>query len=415
VPVILSDAYAPPGDPGLWQQAAVFCPETSADVQALPDRLEQMARDKPAMAKRHAALRQLWLLYGPKGFVSDILERMHDLANRPLAAHQALAVPESLAPQAADMLTGQPSHDQVEDFVVSATSLWLLDPVAAATRLAPQTAPGKALILCRDRLPKGHSLRDHLDQIETAAKLRTPALATGKGPLIHIFDDPTAPVPLTHGCLQNLVGNRARFTTGNDMTGADIILTSGAEIVADVPVLTMAETAEALPMPHHLPYALCLDPWRLPRLLTLLRQTGDEDASGILARWQAAPLALAQADLCNTRAAHLAQLTRLNRRCFGWQACLGNPLGPDADILDALACGASPQWRAQPSDLLQSWLAGLRLAAQSTPNLALAEAHIKARNDIFTQLSLPNVLLAARRQLVDALLARIFERLGDAR
>lgn len=72
IPVILADTYLPPGNPVLWEQAAVFCEETEDAIRALPDRLEELAKD-PALlkAKRHA-MRQLWMLYGPDCFVYDV-------------------------------------------------------------------------------------------------------------------------------------------------------------------------------------------------------------------------------------------------------------------------------------------------------------------------------------------------------
>jgi hypothetical protein len=72
IPVILADTYAPPGDPGLWDAAAVFCEETVDAIKALPDRLEKLAADKSLLEQKRHALRQLWKLYGPGWFVHDI-------------------------------------------------------------------------------------------------------------------------------------------------------------------------------------------------------------------------------------------------------------------------------------------------------------------------------------------------------
>jgi hypothetical protein len=72
IPVILSDTYWPPGDPALWEEAAVFCPETPGDIQALPDRLAAMARDEALLARKRRALQRLWARYGPEDFIYDI-------------------------------------------------------------------------------------------------------------------------------------------------------------------------------------------------------------------------------------------------------------------------------------------------------------------------------------------------------
>lgn len=73
IPVILADTYAPPGDVALWREAAIFCPETTTAIRALPDRLENLAANQNRLAAKRRALRQLWTLYGRDWFVPDIL------------------------------------------------------------------------------------------------------------------------------------------------------------------------------------------------------------------------------------------------------------------------------------------------------------------------------------------------------
>lgn len=72
IPVILADTYAPPGNPKLWQAAAVFCNESAEEIRALPARLEEIARDPGSLAAMRHAGRQLWMLYGPGCFIYDI-------------------------------------------------------------------------------------------------------------------------------------------------------------------------------------------------------------------------------------------------------------------------------------------------------------------------------------------------------
>jgi hypothetical protein len=72
IPVILADTYLPPGDPALWQEAVVFCPETLAAIKALPDRLEGMAKDPVVLARKRHAMQKLWMMYGPDSFIYDI-------------------------------------------------------------------------------------------------------------------------------------------------------------------------------------------------------------------------------------------------------------------------------------------------------------------------------------------------------
>lgn len=72
IPVILADSLELPGPRALWEQAAVFCKEERAAVRALPARLKEIASDPELMCAKRRALRQLWMLYGPQTFVTDI-------------------------------------------------------------------------------------------------------------------------------------------------------------------------------------------------------------------------------------------------------------------------------------------------------------------------------------------------------
>ncbi|EXI82420.1 MAG: Exostosin family protein [Candidatus Accumulibacter appositus] len=80
IPVILADTYLPPGDSALWEEAAVFCLETENAIKALPQKLEELAEDKEALARKQRALKQLWLLYGPDCFIYDIQKLFLELA-----------------------------------------------------------------------------------------------------------------------------------------------------------------------------------------------------------------------------------------------------------------------------------------------------------------------------------------------
>jgi hypothetical protein len=90
IPVILSDAYLPPGKRELWKQAAFFCDETKEAITLLPGQLEKIASDKDKIAGRHAAMKEIWKLYGPNGFVHDIRNLFGKYAaGKPRASHPA--------------------------------------------------------------------------------------------------------------------------------------------------------------------------------------------------------------------------------------------------------------------------------------------------------------------------------------
>ena len=72
IPVILADEWAPPGPVALWDAAVVWCRETPEAVAELPDKLRCIAANPALIASMRDACSQLWLLYGPEMFVTDI-------------------------------------------------------------------------------------------------------------------------------------------------------------------------------------------------------------------------------------------------------------------------------------------------------------------------------------------------------
>lgn len=132
VPVVLSDSYAPPGDPTLWAEATVSAPETPEAVAALPDRLEALAADAEALARKRAALRQLRFRYGPDDFVHDLRRLFLDVALRPPAPTEALTLndaPGRMAALAAE-------DDAAAEALLTAMGARLtVDPAAAEARL----------------------------------------------------------------------------------------------------------------------------------------------------------------------------------------------------------------------------------------------------------------------------------------
>lgn len=110
IPVILADSYAPPGDMALWEEAAVFCPETEEAVRALPDRLAAMAADPTLIARKRHALRQLWMLYGPDNFIHDLRRFAFTAGSRAFAEAKARPAAEVKAKRLRVGLMGRHSN-----------------------------------------------------------------------------------------------------------------------------------------------------------------------------------------------------------------------------------------------------------------------------------------------------------------
>jgi hypothetical protein len=81
IPVILSDTLRLPGDQALWEDAAVFVPESAEAIAALPRRLESLARDTARMERMQSAGNELRRRFGKNGLVGNY---MHEVCSKRL-------------------------------------------------------------------------------------------------------------------------------------------------------------------------------------------------------------------------------------------------------------------------------------------------------------------------------------------
>jgi hypothetical protein len=72
IPVVLSSTWQPPGDQRLWEDAIIFCGETRNEIKNLPKELEKIHTNTAHLEKKRRACREIWLRYGPRGFIYDI-------------------------------------------------------------------------------------------------------------------------------------------------------------------------------------------------------------------------------------------------------------------------------------------------------------------------------------------------------
>lgn len=122
IPVILADTYLPPGPMSLWEEAAVFCPETEEAIAALPAKLEAMAKDTALLEKKRRAMKCLWLKYGPDCFVYDVLKFLMENDAPAVAQPAALGkitrrVEDSLAQLAEDVVASRLSPREAAPLV----------------------------------------------------------------------------------------------------------------------------------------------------------------------------------------------------------------------------------------------------------------------------------------------------------
>jgi hypothetical protein len=230
IPVILSDSWAPPGNPDLWQAGAVFCSETPEAIEDLPARLEAIAADPEALAKLRHGAQQLWALYAPESFVTDLQVFMLEIAcgmnSEPLidgASFQNLLSQRLLAAErcaAAD----------AEFYLSSLTSKLLLDgPNGLRAQEANVTAT-KAEARARTLLGEDHPFVAQLDKVKglfhqrIAKKALTSPRLNSKAPLrVCLWGKHANRTPLAYRPFQALSRDRVAIT--QDPDNADVLLT----------------------------------------------------------------------------------------------------------------------------------------------------------------------------------------------
>jgi hypothetical protein len=220
IPVILADTWAPPGDRRLWDMAAVFCKETPEDIKALPDRLAALAADPGRLAQMRHAMRQLWLLYGPDSFVTDVQQFMLEHSAAPVAA-----------PAGEDALGAALVRGDARDLLQSCTSGLLLDPATTLGRIAADRQLSEALRKARADLPADAPLARHYDAVcAHATRTATPRLplaapTTGRGaaPKLCFLGRHSNRTPLSYAPIRRLVGERIETVERPEQ--ADLIVT----------------------------------------------------------------------------------------------------------------------------------------------------------------------------------------------
>lgn len=234
IPVILADTWAPPGDRRLWEQAAVFCKESPEEIKALPDRLAALAADPARLAQMRHAMRQLWLLYGPDSFVTDVQLFL-------------LGQPETDAPLAdqgsAPVADREPATAEVpERVLMQGANLLLLDPAQTLTRLAHDPAFAGAIARACAGMPAGSAVLRHytgvldharqtsrsitgiaLAPLPVPAPLSVPATQHRAVPKVCLLGRHAHRTPLSYAPIRRLVGDRITVVDTADQ--ADLIVT----------------------------------------------------------------------------------------------------------------------------------------------------------------------------------------------
>ncbi|WP_342777659.1 exostosin domain-containing protein [Sulfitobacter sabulilitoris] len=252
IPVIMADTYAPPGDPRLWEQAAVFCAETPEAVKALPDRLAEIAADPARLAAMRHAMRQLWLLYGPHSFVTDVQMLMLELGSTPGAASPIVRAQNSdllneLYETAANS-TEMPQR-QAQLLLKSCATALLLAPAKIDVLAQSDSLEARGVAKARAAVGQGHELCLHFDRVLDHARRRrrtvkAPAVAHGAVPAVAFFGKHGNRTPLSYDPFQRVLGDQLLLV--DDLSAADVLLT-GFNIDLRDKIDTLRPVLEARP------------------------------------------------------------------------------------------------------------------------------------------------------------------------
>lgn len=165
IPVILADEWAPPGSAALWNAAVVWCRETPEEVSKLPNRLRCIAANPPLLASMQDACSQLWLLYGPEMFVTDIMHWA--LRGKVSSASAVSRSPSQLLSLAASRLlsAAEDSVEAAQLFGKVLTNHLLLSNAASADQILKDRFFEAARQRMSKILPQNHSTIDLSERV----------------------------------------------------------------------------------------------------------------------------------------------------------------------------------------------------------------------------------------------------------
>ena len=214
IPVILSETWAPPGDLRLWQMAAVFCKEDPDEISALPDRLEMIAANPERLSQMRHAMRQIWLLYGPQGFITDVQEFMLSEAQAPV-----VDIGEAFnMPYKGFLVDSALIERNEENLLRCFASELLLDPIRQIERLENDTRLVESLERACKNQQTDSGLLLNYESAFKFAKLKyakrsqfAPLFICKNAPKVCLFGRHSHRTPLSYAPFRALIGSRLEF------------------------------------------------------------------------------------------------------------------------------------------------------------------------------------------------------------
>ena len=235
IPVILSDTWAPPGNPRLWEMAVIFCKEDPDEIKRLPDRLAKIAADPQQLALMRHVCRQIWLVYGPEAFVSDIHEFMLSCTGEPPGQNVPMEKIEALETKNPDwnIIDSLRLSRDWHNLLLQCSSALLLYPNATLERIDNDSQFSQDLAEACKEQPKGSDLLRHFESIGKFTRRKTNAtsfsqqkVSCNSAPKICLFGKHANRTPLSYEPIRQLIGQRLDFVESTAQ--ADVIVSGFA-------------------------------------------------------------------------------------------------------------------------------------------------------------------------------------------
>ncbi|QOC23778.1 exostosin family protein [Wenzhouxiangella sp. AB-CW3] len=224
IPVILADTWAPPGQLRLWEQAAVFCRESPDEIRALPDQLERIAADPERLSQMRQAMRQIWLMYGPQSFVTDIQKLMLTVTS-PVCPGSVGETRRRLMDRACRTLL----NNNGSSLLRQCSTALLLDPVGAISQLESNSSLSLAVARAQRDPSVDSGLVQHYRTLVSRARKRAfggrsgyPAVLRKSPPKICLFGRHSNRTPLSYEPIRRHLGGRLKFVDSPE--AADLIV-----------------------------------------------------------------------------------------------------------------------------------------------------------------------------------------------
>lgn len=250
IPVIAAPRPMLPGNPALWQAAAVIHDGSPEARAALPERLETLVADPAALAAMQGALTQIRLIHGAGVLVQDIQLRLIEAMDTALAGQDSPppGLPGGVGGGGmlralARRLGGQAALSESEAVLVlraAASDLLLSGGGDLAPAIGPHGAAAwRAIAAARAGLPESHPVLAHFDTVLAHARssgaLRPPppAPVTLRGvlPRVHFLGPRGQRTPLAYAPMRRLA--TGRIVEAETPDSADLILTGWNRDIED--------------------------------------------------------------------------------------------------------------------------------------------------------------------------------------